>query len=49
MGVSVHTYGPDGCLNSTATIIQNPRPNHGLSLTPAGKTLYASSATQVQA
>ncbi|TRX91781.1 hypothetical protein FHL15_007334 [Xylaria flabelliformis] len=48
-GVSVHTFGSDGCINSTQTIIQNAGLNHGLSLTPDGKTLYVSSVTQVWA
>jgi glucose/arabinose dehydrogenase len=45
-GVSVHTFGADGCLNSTTKIITNTGLNHGLSLTPDGKTLFASSQTQ---
>ncbi|KAI0148407.1 soluble quino protein glucose dehydrogenase [Xylariaceae sp. FL1272] len=44
-GVSVHTFGADGCINSTASLISNTGLNHGLSLTPDGKTLYASSTT----
>ncbi|KAI0846273.1 soluble quino protein glucose dehydrogenase [Daldinia vernicosa] len=44
-GISVHTFGPDGCINSTKTLFQNSGLNHGLSLTPDGKTLYASSQT----
>ncbi|KAI1365160.1 soluble quino protein glucose dehydrogenase [Xylaria arbuscula] len=46
-GASVHTFGPDGCINSTTSLIANSGLNHGLSLSPDGKTLYASSATQV--
>ncbi|KAI1828386.1 soluble quino protein glucose dehydrogenase [Xylaria intraflava] len=46
-GVSVHTFGSDGCINSSTTIIPNTELNHGLSFTPDGKTLYASSPTQV--
>ncbi|KAI1435528.1 soluble quino protein glucose dehydrogenase [Xylaria sp. CBS 124048] len=46
-GVSVHTFGSDGCINSTATVVSNTGLNHGLSLTPDGKTLYASSPTEV--
>ncbi|KAI1166782.1 soluble quino protein glucose dehydrogenase [Nemania serpens] len=46
-GVSVHTFGDNGCINSTKILIQNSGLNHGLALTPDGKTLYASSATQV--
>ncbi|KAI1799216.1 soluble quino protein glucose dehydrogenase [Daldinia bambusicola] len=44
-GISVHTFGADGCINSTKTLYQNSGLNHGLSLTPDGKTLYASSQT----
>ncbi len=46
-GISVHTFGPDGCINSTTTIIANAQLNHGLALTPDGKTLYASSERQM--
>jgi glucose/arabinose dehydrogenase len=46
-GVSVHTFGPDGCIASTTMLISNPALNHGLSLTPDGKMLYASSETTV--
>ncbi|KAI2630424.1 soluble quino protein glucose dehydrogenase [Xylaria nigripes] len=46
-GLSVHTFGPDGCINSTNTIISNPGLNHGLSLTPDDKTLYVSSPSKV--
>ncbi|KAK0609559.1 soluble quino protein glucose/sorbosone dehydrogenase [Bombardia bombarda] len=45
-GVSVHTFGADGCMNSTTMLISGGGLNHGLSLTPDGKTLYASSETQ---
>jgi glucose/arabinose dehydrogenase len=45
-GVSVHTFGANGCINSTTTIISNAGLNHGLSLTPDGKTLYASTQSQ---
>lgn len=45
MGISVHTFGADGCINSTKTLFQSSGLNHGLSLTPDGKTLYASSQT----
>jgi len=44
-GISVHTFGADGCVNSTQTLVQNSALNHGMSLTPDGKTLYASSQT----
>ncbi|CCC13703.1 unnamed protein product [Sordaria macrospora k-hell] len=44
-GVSVHTFGADGCVNSTNMLISGGGLNHGLDLTPDGKTLYASSET----
>ncbi|KAI5860598.1 soluble quino protein glucose dehydrogenase [Durotheca rogersii] len=44
-GISVHTFGADGCINSTKTLLQSTALNHGLTLTPDGKTLYASSQT----
>jgi glucose/arabinose dehydrogenase len=46
-GVSVNTFGADGCVNSTTPIITNRALNHGLALSPDGKTLYASSSSQV--
>ncbi|KAL8367143.1 hypothetical protein RB595_008901 [Gaeumannomyces hyphopodioides] len=46
-GVSVHTFGADGCVNSSRTIISNRALNHGLALTPDGRTLYASGETAV--
>ncbi len=42
-GISVHTFGTDGCVNSTTMLVSNVALNHGLALTPDGKTLYASS------
>lgn len=45
MGISVHTFGPDGCLSSSETALENRNLNHGLTLAPDGKTLYASSMT----
>jgi len=44
-GISVHTFGADGCVNSSTSLVANRALNHGLSLTPDGKTLYASSET----
>ncbi|KAH8895698.1 soluble quino protein glucose dehydrogenase [Thozetella sp. PMI_491] len=46
-GVSVHTFGPDGCINSTKWVINGVGLNHGLSLTPDGKTMYVSSEQNV--
>ena len=48
-GISAHTFGPDGCINSTTSLATNRALNHGLALSPDGKTLYASSATTVWA
>jgi glucose/arabinose dehydrogenase len=45
-GISVHTFGADGCVNSTNNLVANIRLNHGLALTPDGKTLYASGENQ---
>ena len=44
-GISVHTFGADGCINSTAMLISGNQLNHGLALTPDGKTMYASGET----
>ena len=46
-GISGHTFGDDGCINSTVTVSQNIRFNHGLSLNPEGTKLYASSQSNV--
>jgi len=46
-GISVHTFGADGCVNSTNMLISGNQLNHGLALTPDGKTLYASGETAV--
>ena len=44
-GISIHTFGDNGCINSTSMLISQAALNHGLALTPDGKTLYASSET----
>jgi glucose/arabinose dehydrogenase len=44
LGLTAHTIGPDGCINSTKTLIQKRELNHGLALSPDGKTLYVSAA-----
>ncbi|KLU82084.1 hypothetical protein MAPG_01161 [Magnaporthiopsis poae ATCC 64411] len=46
-GVSVHTFGANGCINGTKGLILNSGLNHGLAVTPDGKHLYASSMTTV--
>lgn len=49
LGITAHTIGPDGCITSTKTVIAQRNLNHGIVLSKNGKTLYASSATQVYA
>lgn len=49
LGITAHTIGNDGCLTSAKTIIAQRNLNHGIVLSQDGKTLYASSATQVYA
>ncbi|KAK1491618.1 carbohydrate-binding cytochrome b562 [Colletotrichum cuscutae] len=44
-GVTAHTFGADGCISSTKTLISNPLLNHGIGLTPDGKTLHVTSMT----
>ncbi|CAI4214767.1 unnamed protein product [Parascedosporium putredinis] len=46
-GINILTFGADGCVASSKSLNQNIRFNHGLSLTPDGKKLYASSETNV--
>ncbi|CAJ2507741.1 Uu.00g089270.m01.CDS01 [Anthostomella pinea] len=48
-GISVHTFGADGCINSTSMLISSIALNHGLALTPDGSTLYASGERTVYA
>ncbi|RXG43115.1 hypothetical protein VDGE_09058 [Verticillium dahliae] len=45
LGVTVHTFGSDGCLSGSRTLISNPALNHGISLTADGTKLYVSSMT----
>ena len=49
VGITAHTIGNDGCLTSAKTVIAQRNLNHGIVLSQDGKTLYASSATQVYA
>ncbi|KAK3291788.1 soluble quino protein glucose/sorbosone dehydrogenase [Chaetomium fimeti] len=44
-GISVHTFGADGCINSTNMLISAGQLNHGLALSPDGKKMYASGET----
>jgi hypothetical protein len=48
-GITAHTVDSNGCLASETTVISQRNLNHGMVLSPDGKTLYASSATQVYA
>ncbi|KAK5658626.1 hypothetical protein OQA88_2019 [Cercophora sp. LCS_1] len=44
LGLTVHTIGANGCIASSKTLIQNNALNHGLALSPDGKTVYVSAA-----
>lgn len=48
-GISYHKMGADGCVTSTKMLISQNNLNHGIALSHDGKTLYASSMTQVYA
>jgi len=43
-GLSAHTLSADGCITSSKTVISMAQLNHGLALSPDGKTLYVSAA-----
>lgn len=45
-GISYHKMGTDGCVASTKMLISQNNLNHGIAMSPDGKTLYASSMTQ---
>jgi glucose/arabinose dehydrogenase len=47
LGITAHQVLPNGCLRSSKTVIAQRNLNHGIVLSPDGKTLYASSATSV--
>jgi glucose/arabinose dehydrogenase len=47
VGLSVHTFGADGCIASSKTLISRPGLTHGVALTPDGNTLYVSSISTV--
>jgi hypothetical protein len=47
LGITAHTIDSNGCLSSQTTVISQRNLNHGIVLSHDGKTLYASSATQV--
>ncbi|KAI9157875.1 Cellobiose dehydrogenase-like protein [Paramyrothecium foliicola] len=44
-GIGIFTLGPDGCIASNKTLIDNPDLNHGITLSPDGSRLIVSSAT----
>ncbi|KAH8595286.1 hypothetical protein B0O99DRAFT_652353 [Bisporella sp. PMI_857] len=46
-GITVHGVGADGCITSTTTLVSLNSLNHGIAFSLDGKTLYASSMTQV--
>ncbi|KAF2013129.1 iron reductase domain protein [Aaosphaeria arxii CBS 175.79] len=46
-GISYHVMGTDGCITSTKMLVSLNSLNHGIALSVDGKTLYASSMTQV--
>ncbi|KAK4184604.1 L-sorbosone dehydrogenase [Podospora australis] len=41
-GLTAHTIGSDGCISSSKTVIATSQLNHGLALSPDGKTVYVS-------
>ncbi|KAF2869417.1 hypothetical protein BDV95DRAFT_99165 [Massariosphaeria phaeospora] len=45
-GISYHAMGADGCTTSTKMLVTLNSLNHGIAMSPDGKTLYASSMTQ---
>jgi hypothetical protein len=44
-GLIINTLGANGCFSSSKLLINNPLLNHGISLTPDGKTLVVTSKT----
>jgi glucose/arabinose dehydrogenase len=44
-GITIHKIGADGCVTSSATLVALNSLNHGITFSPDGKTLYASSMT----
>jgi hypothetical protein len=46
-GISYHVMADTGCITSTKMLISSNALNHGIALSADGKTLYASSMTQV--
>ncbi|KAF4637099.1 hypothetical protein G7Y89_g1005 [Cudoniella acicularis] len=46
-GITVHTVGADGCITGSKTLVSLNSLNHGIQFSADGKTLYASSMTNV--
>ena len=46
-GITYYTMNSDGCVKSSKSLIAQNNLNHGIALSVDGKTLYASSMTQV--
>jgi glucose/arabinose dehydrogenase len=46
-GISHHTLDADGCVTATKILVSSNALNHGIAMSHDGKTLYASSMTQV--
>ena len=46
-GITAYTPSADGCLGTGKTVVTQAGLNHGIALSPDGKTLYASSMTTV--
>ncbi|KAK0716397.1 soluble quino protein glucose/sorbosone dehydrogenase [Lasiosphaeris hirsuta] len=44
LGLTAHSIGADGCISSSKTLIENKQLNHGLALSPDGKTVYVSAS-----
>ncbi|KAG9253713.1 carbohydrate-binding cytochrome b562 [Emericellopsis atlantica] len=46
-GLSAHTFGSDGCIAGSKTLIERRGLTHGVALAPGGRTLYVSSIDTV--
>ncbi|KAI5919141.1 soluble quino protein glucose/sorbosone dehydrogenase [Camillea tinctor] len=47
VGVSQHTVNVDGCITASQILISKSELNHGIALSPDGRTLYASTSSSV--
>lgn len=43
-GLTEHTIGANGCISASITVVHMTQLNHGLALSPDGKTVYVSAA-----